>query len=246
MGKALRHTVAAGGVGEVIGCVRCANNTSCLCHTANIASFSAVAGYSMSVWANIEQSQPGLTEGRLLCVTGFDADTSTWPSATTRGPELGVVPSGGSIKMMGAFIQNGGPVGSQFDYAENLGTWHNLMVTYAAGDVRTYVDGTLRSTCTGSHGPLLTNARLGLCCLMWLNQQMISGGPIGRYANLAFWYRTLAASDVARVAASIDYVPKNADHRYNMSINGGVIADVGTVGGWDFTTLSGFENSVIE
>lgn len=235
---AARQFFEASGVAPTYGVnyVECLNNTSCLCHTDMISTFDS--NYSFSVWADIAQDQPSLTEGRTVCFTGRRQTAS----GNTYGIELGYTKRNSTHKLLGAFVQGSGIGPNETAYTQYLGTWHNLTVTYSPGTVRTYVDGVLKNT-NGGTQYLLVNAILGLCCLNWFDN-MISGGPIGRYANMAFWSKELTTSEVSAISGSITTVPDDADHRYDMQIVSGQIPDIGVVGGWDFTHVSDFQNGV--
>lgn len=213
--------------------VECLNNTTCLCHTDNIAS--QVQPYTISVWANISSSQPSLSEGRTICLTGTTG-------SLTSGLELGFVYAS-SIFKLDPFIQGRSYGHTGFSYQPYLDTWHNIVVTFNGSQVKTYVDATIKSTVNGNQSGALTNTKLGLCCLQWFGN-MISGGPIGKYANLAYWGKILTTTEISNLALDISHQPTDADHCYDMVISNGRIADIGTLGGWDFTTISDFQNGV--
>ena len=214
-----------------INYVECLNNTTCLCHTPNIAQQSAP--FTISVWANISSSQPSLSEGRVICLTG------TYGTAT-RGIDLGLTKSGSDFKI-GAFIQYY-DLGSKITYTPYLDAWHNIVITQDNSSVYTYIDGVGQRTAR-STSYTMQNVKLGLGCIQWFGN-MLSGGPIGKYANLAYFGRRLSASEITNLASDITHLPTDADHCYDMVIANGRIADIGTLGGWDFTTISDFQNGV--
>jgi hypothetical protein len=75
---------------------------------------------------------------------------------------------------------------------------------------------------------------------------MISGGPMGKYANISYWNRVISDDEIMRVKSNISYIPADAEHQYDMKIEDGVIIDIGNKGGWDFTTVRSFVNGVYE
>ena len=210
--------------------VECLNNTACLCHTDLIASQSSP--WTISAWLNIASTQPSLSEGRTICLTGTTG-------SMTAGLELGM---DSSKKIMGAFIQQKSYNIPKWDYANSFDSWHNFVITYNGSTIKTYLDGTQKSSTSGSLGTI-TSARFGIGCLQWYGS-MISGGPMGKYANVNYWDRILSAAEIADVKSAITYIPTDAAHRYDMNIQNGRIADVGIDGGWDFTTIRDFENGV--
>lgn len=216
--------------------VSCLNNTSCLCYTNPITYNSS---FSFSAWMNISNSQPSLSEGRTICFVGEVSKTSP------RGIEFGLTYRNSAYHAIGAFVQGSGVMPAYWSYAGYLEAWHNVVVTYTSGSCKTYVDGILKNTNGGTYYTTWSNVRFSICCLRWQNDNIISGGPIGKYANVAFWDRVLSASEIADVASGIDYIPTSASHRYVMQIQNGKIADVGTSGGWDFTTIRDFENGLL-
>lgn len=214
--------------------VECLNNTTCLCHTDSIAR--QIQPYTISMWVNISSSQPSLGEGRIVCLTGTSG-------TFTVGIDAGLSYESGTYKFIGAFIQNRSFGYTKFNYQQYLDNWHNLIITYNGSEVKTYIDGAQKNSVAGRQTGALTNAKLGFGCILW-NGSMISGGPMGKYANLNYWDRILSAAEIADVKSAMTYIPTDAAHRYDMNIQNERIADVGTAGGWDFTTIRDFENGV--
>lgn len=213
--------------------VECLNNTTCLCHTDTL---SHNSDYSFSAWLNLNSSQPSLSEGRTLCFVGKRTSTAL------NGVEFGLTYRNSQYQAMGAFVQGSGVSPKYWSYQQYLGSWHNVVVTYTSNSCKTYIDGVLKNT-NGGARHAITDARFSVACLNW-SGSIISGGPMGKYANVAFWNKILSTSEVSDVASSIMYKPTDAPHRYDMNIQNGKIADVGTVGGWDFTTIQDFDNGI--
>lgn len=236
--NAAHHSMMGGGKKPPapggINYVECLNNTTCLCHTGNISR--QIQPLTISMWANISSIQPSLSEGRIFCLTGTSG-------SSTAGIDLSLIYESGIYKVRGAFIQSRSFNYTEFTYEPYITNWHHLAATFNGARVLTYIDGTLKNTVSGSLSGAITNAIFGVGCILWYGN-MISGGPIGKYANLAYFGRELSASEITNLASNITYLPTDADHCYDMVIANGRIADIGTLGGWDFTTISDFQNGV--
>lgn len=225
--------MAGGGAAIPVNYVRCQNNTRCVCMTGYISS--NAPPYTLSAWANIDAAQPSLSEGRMLCMTGVKGSSST-----VQGLEVGYVIDNGIPKIRCGFIQSGTTSIVDVPY-DGVGTWHMITATVTTAQCNTYIDGSLIGQTGVTNYAGVTSARLGLCSLRWQRNGVISGGPIGCYANLAYWGRVLSQSEILALAqGGIAFAPVDAEHKYDMQIVDGKITDTGSAGGWDFTTITDF------